>query len=111
GHGLHEPALQAEIDRLLRRAGKVAGRGRRRGNVAEKGDGERPLGERDGALARHMAFEGILTQPDTKPKRWRRAMLSVSLVLHGAALLAGVAHSLWQVEELPMPAVQVLLTA
>ncbi len=58
-----------------------------------------------------MAFEGLLSGADPKPARWRRAMLSVSLGVHGLVLAAGVAHSLWQVEEMPMPSVEVTLTA
>jgi protein TonB len=58
-----------------------------------------------------MAFEAILSQQDVKPKRWRRVMLVVSIALHAAALLTGVVHSIWQVEEMPMPALQVTLTA
>lgn len=58
-----------------------------------------------------MAFEGILSQPDSKPRTWRRWMLGVSLGLHGAALVAGAVHSIWQVDELPMPQVQVTLVA
>ena len=58
-----------------------------------------------------MAFEGLLAPIDPKPKRWRRAMLTISLVVHGVLLAAGVAHSLWQVEEMPLPSVEVTLTA
>jgi protein TonB len=58
-----------------------------------------------------MPFEAILSQQDTKPKRWRRVMLAVSVALHAGALLAGVVHSIWQVEEMPMPSLQVTLTA
>jgi protein TonB len=32
-------------------------------------------------------------------------------VLHAGALLAGIAHSVWQVDEMPMPSLQVTLTA
>jgi periplasmic protein TonB len=58
-----------------------------------------------------MAFEGILEQPDARPGRFRRWMLGLSLGLHGAALVAGAIHSIWQVDELPMPQVQVSLVA
>src|SRR5688500_4968686 len=58
-----------------------------------------------------MAFEGVLAPIDPRPKRWRRAMLTVSLIVHGGLLAAGVAHSLWQVEALPLPSVEVTLTA
>jgi len=57
-----------------------------------------------------MAFEAILAKPDEKPKRWRRVMLTVSLALHGVALTFGVIHSIWTVDEMPMPALQVTLT-
>src|SRR5690349_18267723 len=56
-----------------------------------------------------MAFEAILSEQRAKPKGWQRAMLVVSVALHGGALLAGVAHSLWQVEEMPLPSLQVML--
>lgn len=58
-----------------------------------------------------MAFEGILSQPDQKPSRRRRLMLAVSLWLHGGAVVAGIVHSIWQVDELPMPQIQVSLVA
>jgi periplasmic protein TonB len=58
-----------------------------------------------------MAFEAILSQHDAKPKRWRRVMFAVSVALHAGALLAGIVHSIWQVEEMPMPSLQVTLTA
>lgn len=56
-----------------------------------------------------MAFEAILQQPAT-PKRWRRATLLASLAAHVAVLSAAVVHSLWQVEEMPMPSLQIRLT-
>lgn len=58
-----------------------------------------------------MAFEAILQQQHAKPKRWHRAMLVVSVGLHVLALGAAVVHSVWQVEEMPMPSLQVMLTA
>src|SRR6478735_8293872 len=58
-----------------------------------------------------MAFEAILQQAQAKPKRWRRATLFVSLAVHVAALSAALVHSVWQVEEMPMPSLQVTLTA
>jgi protein TonB len=57
-----------------------------------------------------MAFEAILTRPDVRPRRWRRVTFSVSLVLHGVALAVGLVYSLWEVEEMPLPAIQVTLT-
>jgi protein TonB len=56
-----------------------------------------------------MAFEAILSEQRAKPKGWRRAMLAVSIILHAAALIAGIVHSLWQVEEMPLPSLQVTL--
>jgi periplasmic protein TonB len=58
-----------------------------------------------------MAFEAILQQHQAKPKRWRRTTLIVSVALHVAALTAALVHSVWQVEEMPMPSLQVTLTA
>src|SRR6185369_15502306 len=57
-----------------------------------------------------MAFEAILQQQAT-PQRWRRATLFSSVVAHVAALTAALVHSVWQVEEMPMPSLQVTLTA
>ena len=56
-----------------------------------------------------MAFEAILSQQRAKPKGWQRAMIIVSVALHAGALLAGIVHSLWQVEEMPLPSLQVTL--
>ena len=62
-----------------------------------------------------MAFEGILDLDRgagyTRPSRFRRIMLTVSLAVHAAALIVGVAWSFWQVDELSMPQVAVTLTA
>ena len=58
-----------------------------------------------------MAFEAILADPDVKPRRWLRFMLIASLLAHAAAIVIGVVHSLWQVDEMPLPAVQVTLMA
>jgi protein TonB len=58
-----------------------------------------------------MAFEAILQQQQARPQRWRRATLLLSVVAHGAALSAALVHSVWQVEEMPMPSLQVTLTA
>lgn len=60
-----------------------------------------------------MAFEAILDQArgtaTARPTRRRRIMLTVSLGVHVAALLVGVAWSFWQVDELPLPQVAVTL--
>jgi periplasmic protein TonB len=57
-----------------------------------------------------MAFEAILSEQPGKPKGWRRTTLVVSVALHAAALVAGAVHSVWQVDEMPMPSLQVMLT-
>ncbi len=58
-----------------------------------------------------MAFEAILEQQDARPKRWRRATLILSVALHVVALAALLVRSVWQVDEMPMPSLQVSLTA
>src|SRR6188768_2218197 len=58
-----------------------------------------------------MAFEALLQQEQAKPQRWRRATLLVSLAVHVVTLSAALVHSVWQVEEMPMPSLQVTLTA
>jgi len=57
-----------------------------------------------------MAFEAILTQQRSAPKGWLRIIMTFSVLLHALALAAGVAFSIWQVEEMPMPAVEVTLS-
>lgn len=57
-----------------------------------------------------MAFEAILSEQRARPQGWRRVMFVVSVALHAVALIAGVVHSVWQVEEMPMPSLQVMLT-
>jgi protein TonB len=56
-----------------------------------------------------MAFEAILSQQRAAPSRWRRITLTFSVFVHAVALAGGIVHSLWQVEEMPMPAVEVTL--
>jgi len=58
-----------------------------------------------------MAFEAILQEQQSKAKPWRRATLVVSVALHVVALTVALVHSVWQVEEMPMPSLQVTLTA
>lgn len=58
-----------------------------------------------------MAFEAILQHQQARPKRWRRATLVASIVAHVVVLSAALVHSVWQVEEMPMPSLQVTLTA
>jgi protein TonB len=57
-----------------------------------------------------MAFEAILSQQRAVPTGWRRITLTFSVLLHALALAFGVAHSMWQVEEMPMPAIEVTLS-
>jgi periplasmic protein TonB len=57
-----------------------------------------------------MAFEAILAQQTKPQSRRKRAMLTLSLAVHACALMVGIVHSLWRVDELPMPAVHVTLT-
>jgi len=56
-----------------------------------------------------MAFEAILQQRAVT-SGWRRLIMPLSVALHGVALAAGVAHSIWQVEEMPLPAIEVTLS-
>lgn len=58
-----------------------------------------------------MAFEAILNDERKTSRGFWRAMLVVSVGLHVVALVAGVVHSIWQVEEMPMPSLEVTLTA
>jgi periplasmic protein TonB len=57
-----------------------------------------------------MAFEAILSEQKSAPSGWRRIIMTFSVLLHAIALAAGIAHSIWQVEEMPMPAVEVTLS-
>jgi protein TonB len=60
-----------------------------------------------------LAFEAILAETrgaaERRPARWRRAMLTASLLAHLMVLAIALAYSFWQVDELPMPAVSVTL--
>lgn len=56
-----------------------------------------------------MAFEAILTPQRTASSKWRRITLTFSVLIHAVALAFGVAHSVWQVEEMAMPAIEVTL--
>src|SRR5688572_6324873 len=56
-----------------------------------------------------MAFDAILSGQRTALSGWRRIIMTFSVLIHAFALAAGVAHSIWQVEEMPMPAVEVTL--
>jgi protein TonB len=56
-----------------------------------------------------MPFEGVLEREGMRP-RWRKqASLTVSILVHGALVVAGIAFSLWHVEELSPPATMVTL--
>src|SRR5215510_7389629 len=57
-----------------------------------------------------MAFEAILSQQRAVPSGWRRITLTFSVLLHAVALAFGVVHSIWQVDEMPMPAIEVTLS-
>jgi periplasmic protein TonB len=57
-----------------------------------------------------MAFEALIKSSTPKPSRIRQVMLTGSLAVHAVALAVGVGYSLWEVEEMAMPAIQVLLT-
>jgi protein TonB len=56
-----------------------------------------------------MAFEAILSQQRAAPSGWRRIIMTFSVLLHAIALSAGIAHSIWQVEEMAMPSIEVTL--
>jgi periplasmic protein TonB len=57
-----------------------------------------------------MAFEAILSQQRAAPSRWRGIIWTFSVLLHAVALAFGVVHSIWQVDEMPMPAIEVTLS-
>src|SRR4051812_38765058 len=54
-----------------------------------------------------MAFEAFLTQDKAKPKKGRRLTYTLSLALHGAAIVVMLIYSFWKVDELAPPSVQV----
>jgi protein TonB len=54
-----------------------------------------------------MAFEAFLTQDTIRPRKSRRITYTVSLAVHGAVLVAGVAYSFWHVDEISPPTVTV----
>lgn len=56
-----------------------------------------------------MAFEAILSQQRGAPNKWRRITLTFSILIHALALAVGVAFSIWQVEEMPLPSIEVTL--
>lgn len=59
-----------------------------------------------------MAFEAILSQQrpgGVARSKWRHLTLTLSVLLHAAALAVGLAHSVWQISELPLPPIDVTL--
>ena len=62
-----------------------------------------------------MAFEAVLSHARgaerKRPRLRRRLTLTASLAVHVAALVVGIAYSLWQVDELPLPAVTITLAS
>jgi len=57
-----------------------------------------------------MVFEGFQPRVATSRKK-RPWVFLVSVILHGAALVAGVAYSFWHVDELKMPPLTVLFVS
>jgi protein TonB len=59
-----------------------------------------------------MAFEAILSERqafERTPRTWRRLTLTFSVLGHALVLAFGLAHSVWQVGEMPFPAFPVTL--
>ena len=56
-----------------------------------------------------MTFETFMREDQTGPTRPRRITFALSLVLHAAVLLVGVAASFWRVDELSAPELVVTL--
>jgi protein TonB len=54
-----------------------------------------------------MAFEAFLNQRRVAPTRRRRVMVTLSLIFHGALVVAAFVHSFWRIEELSPPTVTV----
>jgi periplasmic protein TonB len=54
-----------------------------------------------------MPFEAFLTQTQKRPKRGRRLTVALSLVFHGALVVAAVVYSFWHVDVLSPPTVTV----
>jgi periplasmic protein TonB len=57
-----------------------------------------------------MAFEAILSGQKAAPSGWRRIIMTFSVLLHAIALAIGAGYSIWQVEEMAMPSVEVTLS-
>ena len=56
-----------------------------------------------------MTFETFLTPSLPRSTRWRRLTYALSLALHGALLLIGVAASFWRVDEISPPTTPITL--
>jgi periplasmic protein TonB len=54
-----------------------------------------------------MPFEAFLTQNQTRPKRGRRVMVALSLVVHAGLASAAIVYSFWHVDVLSPPTVTV----
>ncbi len=56
-----------------------------------------------------MAFEAVIAHETTKPSLRKRLMITTSILLHAGALVVGVVHSFWYVEELSPPQLAITL--
>ena len=59
-----------------------------------------------------MAFEAILSERQANergPRKRRQLTLTLSILMHALVLTFGVAHSIWQVGEMPLPTLDVKL--
>ena len=75
--------------------------------AACRGGRDRGDGEPRAVIA--MPFEAVLAREGPRP-RWRKqASLTVSVLVHGALVIAGISYSLWHVEELSPPPTMVTL--
>src|SRR5262245_21927714 len=54
-----------------------------------------------------MAFEAYRSQDRNRPKRRRRVTYTLSMIVHAALVVVGIAYSFWHVEELSPPSVHV----
>ena len=60
-----------------------------------------------------MAFEAILSERhaiERAPRKWRQLTLTFSVLGHAVAVAFGLAHSVWQVGEMPLPTFPVTLS-
>jgi len=60
-----------------------------------------------------MAFEAILSERqafERTPRKWRQLTLTFSVLGHALVLAFGLAHSVWQVGEMPLPSFPVTLS-